>query len=192
MKIYTIGRDLSCDIVINDNTDVVSRRHAVLNVSRGGKMALTDQSSNGTYINGIKMAQGQAVPVTRKDTVSFAHVATLDWNTIPKSKGWLKWLIIGLCLAALAILATLWLLRDRPLPPNNDMPVATDSIGVFTDTIPMDSIAADTLKMDSVKATEKPAKKVKRQKSNKEQPESKPEPRQKTDTTKPAPRPIGV
>ena len=30
MKTYTIGRDLGCDIVINDNTDVVSRRHAVL------------------------------------------------------------------------------------------------------------------------------------------------------------------
>ena len=60
MKTYSIGRDLGCDIVINDTTDVVSRRHAVLTVASSGKMTLTDLSSNGTYINGIRrfMASG--------------------------------------------------------------------------------------------------------------------------------------
>jgi len=29
MKTYSIGRDLGCDVVVNDTTDVVSRRHAV-------------------------------------------------------------------------------------------------------------------------------------------------------------------
>ena len=33
MKIYSIGRDINCNIVIDDNTDVISRRHATLNVS---------------------------------------------------------------------------------------------------------------------------------------------------------------
>ncbi len=33
MKVYSIGREHGCDILINDNTDVISRRHAVLNVS---------------------------------------------------------------------------------------------------------------------------------------------------------------
>ena len=36
MKTYTIGRDLGCDIVINDATDVVSRRHATLQVGGVG------------------------------------------------------------------------------------------------------------------------------------------------------------
>ena len=30
MKTFSIGRDLGCDIVINDTTDVVSRRHALV------------------------------------------------------------------------------------------------------------------------------------------------------------------
>ena len=30
MKTFSIGRDLGCDVVINDTTDVVSRRHAVV------------------------------------------------------------------------------------------------------------------------------------------------------------------
>ena len=190
MKTYTIGRDLSCDIVINDNTDVVSRRHAVLTVGTAGKMTIADQSSNGTYINGIKMIQGQAVPVTRKDTISFAHVANLDWNMIPKQKTWVKWLIIALCIAAIGALVALWLLRDKPLPSNNDNSIAIDSIGLVTDSIPMDTIATDTVKMDTTKAVEKPSKKAKMKKEKKLQPLTKPE--QKTDSVKPAPRPIGV
>lgn len=84
MKSYSIGRENGCDIVINDNTDVISRRHAVLTVSSSGKMTITDQSHNGTYVNGIRISQNVPFPVTRKDNVSFAHIARLDWNLIPK------------------------------------------------------------------------------------------------------------
>ena len=50
MNVYSIGRDPACNIVINDNTDVVSRRHAILNVYPSGKMTIVDQSHNGTYV----------------------------------------------------------------------------------------------------------------------------------------------
>ena len=40
MKVYSIGREAGCDIVINDRTDVISRRHAVLNVTSTGKMTI--------------------------------------------------------------------------------------------------------------------------------------------------------
>lgn len=86
MKTYSIGRDLNCDIVINDATDVISRRHALLNIAPSGKMTIIDQSSNGTYVNGIRISQNVPVPVTRKDIVSLAHVAKLDWNQVPKSR----------------------------------------------------------------------------------------------------------
>ena len=33
MKALSIGREQGCDIVINDSTDVISRRHAILNIS---------------------------------------------------------------------------------------------------------------------------------------------------------------
>jgi pSer/pThr/pTyr-binding forkhead associated (FHA) protein len=95
MKTYSIGRDLNCDIVLNDATDVISRRHALLNVLPSGKMTIVDQSSNGTYVNGIRISQNVPVPITRKDTISFAHVAKLDWNQVPKSNQWMKYAIIG-------------------------------------------------------------------------------------------------
>lgn len=95
MKTYSIGRDLNCDIVINDSTDVISRRHALLNVTPSGKMTIIDQSSNGTYVNGIRITQNVPVPVTRKDIVSLAHVAKLDWNQVPKSNQWMKYAIWG-------------------------------------------------------------------------------------------------
>lgn len=93
MKTYSIGRDLNCDIVINDSTDVISRRHALLNVTSSGKMTIIDQSSNGTYVNGIRISQNVPVPVSRKDIISLAHVAKLDWNQVPKSNQWLKYAI---------------------------------------------------------------------------------------------------
>lgn len=101
MKIYSIGRDINCNIVIDDNTDVISRRHATLNVSSSGKMTIVDQSHNGTYVNGIRIASNQPVPVTRKDNVSFAHVARLDWNAVPKPISPMVW--AGIALAAVLV-----------------------------------------------------------------------------------------
>lgn len=103
MKTYSIGRDLNCDIVINDSTDVISRRHALLNVTPSGKMTIIDQSSNGTYVNGIRISQNVPVPVTRKDIVSLAHVAKLDWNQVPKSNQWIKYAIAAVVAVAVIL-----------------------------------------------------------------------------------------
>ena len=84
-KIYTIGRDEGCDIVIPDNTDVISL-HATIRIEAGDKIFLTDQSRNGTYINGMKMTSNVEIPVSRKDVVSFAHIYNLDWSMVPKRK----------------------------------------------------------------------------------------------------------
>ena len=54
-RIYTIGRDPQCDIIIQDMTDVVSRVHAVLKLESNGKMFIKDQSKNGTYIMAINI-----------------------------------------------------------------------------------------------------------------------------------------
>ena len=40
MKALSIGRDQECDIIINDATDVISRRHATLNISSSGKITI--------------------------------------------------------------------------------------------------------------------------------------------------------
>ena len=81
-KVYTIGRDLQNDIVLNDQSDVISRLHATIRFD-GTKMFLIDQSQNGTYVNGMRMSSNEEVPISRKDTVSFANVANLDWSLLP-------------------------------------------------------------------------------------------------------------
>lgn len=108
MKVYSIGREIGCDIIINDNSDVISRRHATLNVTPSGKMTIVDLSHNGTYVNGIRIAQNVPVPVTRKDNVSFAHVARLDWNMIPNTSATIiRWVVIG-AVALLLIIGGVW------------------------------------------------------------------------------------
>ena len=96
MKALSIGREQGCDIVINDSTDVISRRHAILNISSSGKITIVDQSRNGTYVNGIRISQNVPVPVTRKDIISFAHVAKLGWNAVPKSNSTMSYIIMGI------------------------------------------------------------------------------------------------
>ena len=103
MKVYSIGREAGCDIVINDNSDATSRRHATLTVMSSGKMTITDQSRNGTYVNGIKISPNVAVPVTRKDNISFAHVYRLDWNQIPKPVSIMQYVIYGLIAIAVIV-----------------------------------------------------------------------------------------
>lgn len=82
MKSYSIGRDESSNIIVNDPTQMVSRHHATLNID-GRKMTIVDSSTNGTYINGIRISSGTQVPVTRRDVISFAQVSELDWKCVP-------------------------------------------------------------------------------------------------------------
>lgn len=82
MKQLTIGRHNSCDIVIPDTTDIVSRRQAVLCISFFGKMKIIDTSNNGTFVNGERLTNGKSMPVTRTDKVNFGRVAELDWSLV--------------------------------------------------------------------------------------------------------------
>lgn len=136
MKTYSIGRDLNCDIVINDSTDVISRRHALLNVAPSGKMTIVDQSSNGTYVNGIRISQNVPVPVTRKDIVSLAHVAKLDWKQVPKPNGWVKYVVGAVILAGIAVGIVFGVMAYRKASnePGNDpaTELATDSTALKT------------------------------------------------------------
>ena len=99
--IYSIGRDPGCDIYLYDDRNLISRTHAILKIGKGGKYFISDQSMNGTYVNGIKISQGVQVPVTRKDIISFAHVAELDWDMVPNTfaNAW-KFILIILCSGA--------------------------------------------------------------------------------------------
>lgn len=51
----TIGRDAAADVVVLDTA--ASRQHAVLRVDPGGAWVFEDQSSNGTYLDGSRVAR---------------------------------------------------------------------------------------------------------------------------------------
>lgn len=161
MKTYTIGRDNSCDIVIADNTDVISRRHALLTVTPSGKMTITDHSSNGTYVNGIRISPNVPVPVTRKDNISLARVSRLDWARVPKQNGWIKYLIIAV--AIIAVAACAFIFTNKPTPTPID-PVNPDTVKVENDTLPAnhrakkDSLKNKPIQPDTAKVKNKPAK----------------------------------
>ena len=130
-KVYTIGRDPSCDIVIADPTDVVSRVHASLKVKGGGKYILIDQGRNGTYVNGIKMSPNEEIPVSRKDVISFAHIADLNWNQIPKekSKGMLWGTITLIAVVAIGVILFFMLKpKQQPLPEEPKQEVSVEAL----------------------------------------------------------------
>jgi len=144
MKVYSIGREGGCDIVIHDSTDVISRRHATLNVLPSGKMTIVDQSHNGTYVNGIRISPNVPVPVTRKDNISLAHVARLDWNMVPKPINPVRYIIIAI-VALVVIAAAIFGYKayDRKNQPaqqteQNSLPTDTTSNKTKTDSVKTD------------------------------------------------------
>lgn len=156
-KIYTIGRDEECDIIIQDNTDVISRLHATLRVESNDKLFLIDQSRNGTYVNGMKMSSNVEIPVTRKDVISFAHIHELDWSQVPKQKkNFVKPLLITLaCIAIIAgiIAGVVLMLGSKPKRSSTSTVSITetaDSVDTGARTIDNDADQTDTETEDTV------------------------------------------
>ena len=136
-------------------------------------MTITDLSSNGTYVNGIKIAPNVPFPVTRKDSVSFAHVANLDWDVIPKSRRWITWLIVGLVVAVIAALLAAFFTRPPQPKPETDVVTDTTQLAQPADSLQMDSIApapTDTVKEQPANPGKTKAKDKK--KENKEEAQS--------------------
>lgn len=82
MKKIIVGRGNDCDIVIPDDRDNVSRHHLVLSFNILGKVTVSDTSSNGTFINGVRMIKGASVPVSRKDEIRLGDSWKLDWSLV--------------------------------------------------------------------------------------------------------------
>lgn len=164
-KIYTIGREENCDIVISDSTDVISRLHATIRVEANDKMFLIDQSRNGTYINGMKMTSNVEIPITRKDVISFAHIHELDWSLIPKpEKNWTKSILIALvCIAAvIGITLAAMTLLDKPKNSgkSGDKTTVADSVNKDTALTEVEQKTETTVSVsDTIQIPESPVKK---------------------------------
>ncbi len=82
MKSIKIGRSSSNDVVINDPT--VSAHHAVLTETASGYILKDLNSSNGTFVNGKKIA-GE-VHVTDKDAIRFGGGQVTGCNALMNSQ----------------------------------------------------------------------------------------------------------
>ena len=191
-KVYTIGRDPQSDIVINDNTDVVSRLHATIR-SEGSKMFLIDQSQNGTYVNGMRMSANEEIPVTREDTISFANVAELDWTLLPDPKK-AQMKTIGIVVATLIAIAAivfgvLYFMDDKGKTTKEEpkTTITTDSTTVSNDE-GENTVESDTIPVETVTTPEEPAPSTpsggKKKGGNKEKKEEQPK-EEKKETPKP-------
>lgn len=191
-KVYTIGRDPQSDIVINDNTDVVSRLHATIRIE-GSKMFLIDQSQNGTYVNGMRMSANEEIPVSREDSISFANVAVLDWTLLPDPKK-AQMRTIGIVVAALIAIAAivfgvLYFMddKDKTTKEEPNTTITTDSTNVSNDE-EENTVESDTIPVETVTTPEEPTPSPpsggKKKGGNKEKKEEQPK-EEKKETPKP-------
>lgn len=155
MKKITIGRGRECDIRIDDSTDTVSRRQAVITVTPTGKMEIYDTSSNGTFVNGEKVEKPAGKPIKRGDVINFAHVTDLDWNKVKDPYKSMKITLVVLLLAAIAAVVIYFVLADRigQTPEPEPLPVVEK-----TDSVPVESL---TLQVPEETTPEVPAPKTK-------------------------------
>ena len=101
--LYTIGREQNSDIILWNEES--SRCHAQIRIDQKGKLWLMDMSTNGTYLNGMRISPNYEVEVSRKDEILFAGVELLDWNQIPKQKNKLLWIILPISIVVLIAIA---------------------------------------------------------------------------------------
>jgi pSer/pThr/pTyr-binding forkhead associated (FHA) protein len=139
-------------------------------------MTITDQSSNGTYVNGIRISPNVPVPVTRNDTVSFAHVSKLNWGLVPRSNQWMIY-AIGIFVAIILVLCVVFGLRylnNRNSSGQPDIQVVdSDSIVKAQQSLKLDSL--NKAKQDSIsKAKVDSLKKVLNKKKKEKEKEAKP------------------
>ena len=80
---YSIGTASDNQIIISDSGNHVSRHHAILKLKHDGKYFIYDQSTNGTYVNGVKIKSNVDFPVSITDSISLSNSFQLDWNRIP-------------------------------------------------------------------------------------------------------------
>lgn len=118
MNVYRIGRDTEVsDIIIDDPSNTISRTHAVFKIGKNGKYTITDCSSNGTYVNGIRISSGVETPVKRNDIISFAHMIDFDWSMIPDQRGKtlkiILWSILGVLVATMIAVSILLLSKKE-------------------------------------------------------------------------------
>lgn len=118
----TIGKNTNCDIRLTQ--DDVSREHAIIYKTETGSIVIEDRgSTNGTYVNGIKITSKELHP---GDKVTITRNYPLDWKSIYKPplppKPTFKWQRLVAILAGCIVLAAMAIwgighIPDKELKP---------------------------------------------------------------------------
>lgn len=77
----TIGRAPDNSLVVSQQFETVSNRHADLCFDDDGRLMFTDHSSNGTIINGREV-RNQTVAVSVDDEIRLAGTFLLEWSAV--------------------------------------------------------------------------------------------------------------
>lgn len=84
MKLIVIGRDPKQAGIVIDN-EYVSNYHAELIQLDNGDMFIIDKSTNGTFVNGLRLVPGKETPLRRGESVTFSGMnIPLDWSLVPQ------------------------------------------------------------------------------------------------------------
>ncbi len=158
-KVYTIGRSEECDIMIDDPSNITSGKHAVIRIDRNGRYSITDCSTNGTYVNGIKIQKNVEVSVSRGDSISFAHMVDFDWTLIPnetkKNLVILLSVIAGVAVVCLAVFAALRIspghTESDDYPGGFSRPVAVSPAQTRGTRLVRDTVSSTVISSDSGK-----------------------------------------
>lgn len=109
-KTYSIGRDSDNDIFFDEHSSqrslYISNHHAVLKVTIWGKYYINDFSTNGTTVNGHRIASNMDVEVRRGDSIAFGGVdgaGELDWSMVARPQTPI-YVAVAVALALIALL----------------------------------------------------------------------------------------
>lgn len=130
MKKVVIGRGHECDVRIDDETDMVSRRQAIVTFSPTGKMNIYDVSTNGTFVNGKRVPKPEGCPLHKSDSVTFGSLYAFDLKRLRDPYTKLRTsVIVGIivlvvCGAAAAVYFSCdtvrgWFKTEKPVEPEN-------------------------------------------------------------------------
>ena len=78
-----VGRATECDLNFGANNKYMARRHATFMFSNGKWYLVDNSSTNGTYINGVKLQPGKKYQLAADDEIVFAKYTKLVFYKTP-------------------------------------------------------------------------------------------------------------
>jgi ABC-type multidrug transport system ATPase subunit len=80
---WLIGSAATCDLTISN--PIVSGMHCRLSETESGLVLIDLNSTNGTFVDGVKLTPFEIVPVTRRQSIKLAVNVPFPWDRIPHS-----------------------------------------------------------------------------------------------------------